>query len=167
MPPSLALFIWFLLLVLLLRFDPAKVPGTSWTLWVPVIWISIVASRLPSQWLGGQFGTDAQVLEEGNALDRTIWLTLLLLAIAILLSRSFDWGSFVALNLSLTAYLTFALISVIWSDFAFVAFKRWFRDLGSYLTILIVLSDPNPLEALRTVLRRVCYLLIPLSIILI
>jgi hypothetical protein len=83
MPPSLALFIWFLLLVLLLRFDPAKVPGTSWTLWVPVIWISIVASRLPSQWLGGQFGTDAQVLEEGNALDRTIWLALLVLAVAI------------------------------------------------------------------------------------
>jgi len=167
MPPSLALFIWFVLLALLLRYDPAKVPGTSWALWLPVIWISIVASRLPSQWLGGQLGTVAGTLEEGNAIDRTIWLILLVLAIAVLISRSFNWADFVARNLALTAYISFALMSVIWSDFAFVAFKRWFRDLGSYFMILIVLSDPDPVEAVRTFLRRVCYLLIPLSVIVI
>ena len=33
--------------------------------------------------------------------------------------------------------------------------------------ILVVLSDPRPLEAVRTLLRRLCYLLIPLSILLI
>jgi O-antigen ligase len=61
----------------------------------------------------------------------------------------------------------FGLFSVLWSDFQFIAFKRWFRDLGNYLVILVVLSDPRPLEAVRTVLRRLCYLLIPLSILLI
>jgi O-antigen ligase len=112
-------------------------------------------------------GTVAEALEEGNTLDRTIWLGLILLSIAILLSRSFNWGDFVARNLALTAYLSFALMSILWSDFAFVAFKRWFRDLGGYFIILIVLSDPHPFSAVRTVLRRLCYLLIPLSIILI
>ena len=58
-------------------------------------------------------------------------------------------------------------MSVFWSDFPFVSFKRWFRDLGNYLVILVVLSDPHPLEAVRTLLRRLCYLLIPLSILLI
>jgi len=63
--------------------------------------------------------------------------------------------------------LVFALLSILWSDFPFVSFKRWFRDLGNYLVILVVVSDPNPLEAARTLLRRFCYLLIPLSILLI
>jgi O-antigen ligase len=35
------------------------------------------------------------------------------------------------------------------------------------MAIMVVLSDPRPAEAVRTVLRRVCYLLIPLSILLI
>ena len=141
--------------------------GTSLALWVPVIWMFIVGSRLPSQWLGGQMGQAAQALEEGNPLDRTISSALILLAIGILMSRSFKWGDFFARNLALMAFLSFALLSVLWSDFPFVAFKRWFRDLGNYLVILVALSDPRPLEAVRTVLRRLCYLLIPLSILLI
>ena len=64
-------------------------------------------------------------------------------------------------------FLLFALLSVLWSDFPLVALKRWFRDLGNYLVILVVLSDPRPLEAVRALLRRLCYLLIPLSILLV
>ncbi len=168
MPPSLALLAWFLLLLALLGFDPAKKPGTSLALWVPVTWMFIVASRLPSQWANYQLiGSSVQELQEGNPLDRTIWLLLIVLAIGVLLSRSFRWGEFFVRNLALMAFLSFALLSVAWSGFPLITFKRWFRDLGGYLVILIVLSDPQPLEAVRTVLRRLCYLLIPLSIVLI
>lgn len=167
MPSSLALTIWFILLVLLFRFDPAKNGKESWALWVPVIWIFFVASRLPSQWLGMQISSAVSAAEEGNSLDRIVWLALILLAVGILLSRSFRWSEFVAHNVGLVAYLSFALLSILWSDFAFVALKRWFRDLGGYFVVLVVLSDSRPWEAIRVVLRRVCYLLIPLSIILI
>lgn len=166
MPPTLALVVWLVLLVALLFFDPAKDPHVSVALWVPVIWMFIVASRLPSQWFTGRLGLAAGSLEEGNPLDRTIFSILILISIAILVSRSFRWGKFFSQNLALTAFLLFALMSVLWSDFPFVAFKRWFRDLGSYLVILVILSDPRPLEAVRTVLRRLGYLLIPLSILL-
>jgi len=168
MPPSLALFLWLILLVALLRFDPARDRGTSAALWVPLMWIFIVGSRLPSQWLdSGQMGQSVQALEEGNPLDRTIFSVLILLAIVILRSRSFKWGDFFVRNLALTAFLSFALLSFVWSDFPLIALKRWFRDLGNYLMILVVLSDPRPLEAIRAVLRRLCYLLIPLSILLV
>jgi exopolysaccharide production protein ExoQ len=167
MPPLLALFLWFVLLMGLLCFDPAKEAGVSAALWVPVIWMFIIGSRLPSQWLGSHVGIAAQALEEGNPFDRTISLLLILLAIGILLSRSFNWLGFFARNLALIAFLFFAIASVVWSDFPFVAFKRWFRDLGNYLVILVALSDPRPLEAVRTVLRRLSYLLIPLSVVLI
>jgi len=167
MPSSIALLLWFVLLLLLLRFDPAKEPGTSLALWVPLIWIFIVGSRLPSQWLEGQLGTAAGAFEEGNPVDRAVFSILILLAIVILLSRSFNWGGFLTRNFFLVAFIIFALMSVLWSDFPFVAFKRWFRDLGNYLMVLVVLTDPHPIEALRTVLRRFCYLLIPLAIVLI
>ena len=167
MAPSLALLLWFVFLVALLYFDPAKVPGTSPALWVPVIWMFLIGTRLPSQWLGGQVGQAAQALEEGNPLDRTISSGLILLTIVILISRSFKWGEFLMRNKALVVFLSFALLSACWSDFPFVAFKRWIRDLGNYLVVLIPLFDSRPLEAVRTVLRRLCYLVIPLSIVLV
>jgi O-antigen ligase len=70
-------------------------------------------------------------------------------------------------NSALALWLAFSLLSVTWSDFPLAAFKKFFRDTGIYMAILVVLSDPRPVEAVRTVLRRVCYLLVPLSILLI
>ena len=173
MPPPLALLLWSIFLVWLLRFDlklsrsdSARAGKTSLILWVPVIWISIVGSRLPSQWLGMATGQAAQTLEEGNPLDSVIYSVLILLGVGILISRRFKWGDVANRNLALTVYLFFALTSVLWSDYSFIAAKRWVRDLGSYLMIFIVLSDPTPLEAVRTLLRRLCFLLIPLSIML-
>jgi exopolysaccharide production protein ExoQ len=167
MPPTLALVLWLILLGALLRSDPANDSKISLALWVPVVSMFIVGSRNPSQWLNGQVGMSSLALEEGSPLDRTISFALILLAIGILMSRSFKWGVFFARNLSLIAFVSFALVSVCWSDFPLVAFKRWFRDLGNYLVILVVLSDPRPLEAVRVVLRRLSYSLVPLSILLV
>jgi len=127
----------------------------------------ILATRLPSQWFGGQVSIQAQALEEGNSLDRTVFLILILLACQTLISRGFNWKGIFARNTVLCLFVVYTLCSVLWSDFAFIAFKRWFRDLGNYLVILVILSSPMPLEAIRTVLRRLCYLLLPLSIVLI
>lgn len=167
MTPTLALLLWIVILLALLCFDPAKDTKTSWTLWLPVIWMFIVGSRLPSQWLGGSAGQAAQALEEGDSLDRAVYFALIILAIGILTVRSFNWREFCSRNASLVAFIFFALMSVCWSDFSFVAFKRWFRDLGSYLVVLVALSDRRPLAAVSMVLRRVSYLMVPLSILLI
>ena len=168
MNPTLVLPLWLILFLALVRLDPAREPGVSFALWVPFIWMFVVASRLPSQWLGGgQIQVAAQALEEGNPLDRAFYFLLIGLSIWILASRSFKWADFFARNSALVTFISFALISVVWSDFPLVAFKRWFRDLGNYLVILVVLSDPRPLEAVRTVLRRLCFLLVSLSIVLI
>ena len=166
MSPALALFFWFMLLLGLLRFDPAREPGVSPALWVPVIWIFIVGSRLPSQWLGGELGRVAEDMEQGNALDRSIYSLLILLAFGILVSRSLEWGKLFTANVALTAFLSFALLSVLWSDFPLVATKRWFRDLGIYLAILVALFNRHPFEVVRTLLRRLFFLMIPLCILL-
>jgi hypothetical protein len=167
MSPTLALAIWFIFLLGLLVFDPAKDTKTSAALWVPVVWMFFLGSRPPAMWLGLSYGSAMQALEDGNPLDRTIFLILILAAMGILVSRSFQWYNFVAQNSALTFFLAFALLSIAWSDFPLATFKKWFRDAGVYMVVMVVLSDPHPYEAVRTVLRRVCYLVVPLSIILI
>jgi exopolysaccharide production protein ExoQ len=178
MPPTLALILWLVLLVSLFAFDPAKESKISAAVWVPIAWLFFLGSRSLTQWLSGVSGSDvmrigaagasvAQALEEGDPLNRTVELVLISLAVAILASRSFRWGNFFTRNRTLTVYLLFALVSVLWSDLPGAAFKKWFRDLGNYAMILVVLSDPHPLEALSAFFRRIGYLLIPLSVVLI
>jgi exopolysaccharide production protein ExoQ len=169
MPPSLALLLWFVLLVGLLWFDPAKDSKVSAAVWVPLTWMFFMGSRGPSEWLGGNIaqGGVAAALEEGNPINRTVSLALFLLSIAILVSRSFRWGNFFARNWALTAFLLYCLASVLWSDFPFPALKKWFRDLGDYSMILVVLSERLPLEAVCTLLRRLGYFLVSLSVVLI
>lgn len=168
MSPSLALLLWFVLLLCLFFFDPARERKNSATLWVPVIWLFFLGSRSPSMWLGlSDMSNSAQALEQGNPLDRTIFLFLTITAFAILVSRSFNWGNFIRQNSALAFYIAITLLSVVWSDFPLATFKKWFRDAGVYMAVLVVLSDRRPVEAVRTVLRRMSYLLVPLSVLLI
>ena len=165
MSPSLALVVWFLLLVALLRFESTLQPKPSPAMWLAVLWIFIVASRQPSQWLDGGRGIDAASLEEGNALDRTAYLFMTLGALVILVRRTFEWRRYFTSNPTLTLFMAYCLLSVAWSDFPFIAFKRWFRDLGPYLAILVALSDPRVADGGVALLRRVLFLAIPLSIV--
>jgi O-antigen ligase len=153
--------------VLLFRFDPAKNSKTSIALWIPTIALFILASRTPSQWLSGSVSITVQSVEDGDPLDRAVTLLLILAAFGILFARSFKWKDFLAKNLAFTTLLAFGLVSIIWSDFPLVAARRWLRDFGTISILLVVLSDPHPAEAIRTVLRRVCYLFIPLSVLLV
>src|ERR1700723_263582 len=168
MSPTLVLSTWLVLLVALFCFDPAREPKASAALWVPLIWLFFIASRTPSMWLQLSYASSLeQALEEGSPLDRTIFSALILLAFAILVSRSFQWRKFVSQNSALVLFLGFALLSVAWSDFPLATFKKWFRDAGLYLAVLVILTDRNRLEAVRTVLRRLYYLTVPLSIVLV
>ena len=103
-------------------------------------------------------GTAAQALEEGNPIDRSILFGLILLSMIILILRAFNWGGFTSRNLPLISLLLFALVSVVWSEFPLVAFKRWFRDLGSYLVLMVVLSDPHPTEAVKILLQHLFFI---------
>ncbi len=167
MPPTLALCLWFAVLVALFYYDPARDQKSSLALWVPLIWMIIQASRLPSQWLDmGASGMSMQAMEEGNPLDRAILFGLTLLALGILVRRSFNFSRFVTKNPALICFLLFALLSICWSDFPFITFKRWIRDLGDYLGAVVVLTDRSPVDGIRVVLRRLAYVLVSLSIVL-
>jgi exopolysaccharide production protein ExoQ len=168
MPPLVALLAWFVLLVALFRYDPGRDKKESWALWIPLTWMFFIASRDPSQWLaGGVAEAQAYDLQQGNPIDRLIFSALILLAVIVLSMRSFQWGKFLARNVTLLLFLVYCLSSALWSDFPSVTIKHWVRDLANYLMVLVILTDPRPVDAVRTVLRRLSFLIIPLSVVLI
>src|SRR5436309_1932730 len=112
MPPYLALLLWLILLVALFVFDPAKTRRVSRGLWVPVIWMTLIGSRSPSQWLGV---TSTTALEEGNPLDHVVYLTLTSLALGILMARGLNWRDTFTQNSALLFFALFALLSIAWS----------------------------------------------------
>jgi O-antigen ligase len=55
------------------------------------------------------------------------------------------------------------LFSVLWANSPTVSFKRWFKEFGNILIVLVILTEVNPLEAVRAVFVRCGMVLIPLS----
>ena len=71
---------------------------------------------------------------------------------------------FLTANLPILIYFFFCLVSVCWSDFPDVSFKRWIKATGDLLMILIVLTDKQPVAALRRLFSRLGFILVPLSL---
>jgi exopolysaccharide production protein ExoQ len=166
-PPAIALVVYLIVPFFLIRLDSKTDPAPSRSLWIPLIWMFIMASRLPSQWIGRTDASMATAVMDGSPLDRGIFLVLMALAIGALAGARLEWAALVARNSALASFLLIALLSVIWSDYPFVTFKRWFRDVGMYLMILVVLAHPRPLDHISTFIRRLSYFVVFLSIVLI
>jgi O-antigen ligase len=163
MPPGIALLAYSILLVVFVWIDSQKDPKSSLALWIPILWLFFMGSRLPSQWLGTGPMQVADAFAEGSPLDRLYFLVVMALAATALAFRQIHWSGLVARNAGVALFLVFALVSVVWSDFPYITFKRWVRDVGSYLIIVLVLSQSSPLDAIATVIRRTSYLLVFLS----
>ena len=168
MPAVLAKAIfWGFALWLIFR-ERGENPKLSWALWIPTLGAVILGSRPVSAW----FGADTQAQSgddylEGSPFDRMIYLGLVAAAFVILMGRHLDWRAIFRRNKWLFVFCGYLGISCVWSDFPFVSFKRWIKDTGNVLMVLIVLSDRYPQAAMRAVLARCLFVLIPMSVMLI
>src|SRR6266513_2560079 len=161
MPPSVALIVYAVLILTLFLLNRDRGSRVSPGLWIPVAWLSIGASRSVAQWLGG---IDPDVsLEtayiEGNPLDALIFATLIVAGLVVLIARRRRVGAFLRVNGPLLVFLLYCVLSVLWSDYPGVAFKRWTKALGDTVMILIVLTDPEPTAAAKRLFARVGFLL--------
>src|SRR2546427_1235891 len=148
--------------------DRDRKSRVSPALWIPVVWLSISASRMVSQWLGGVGAlASADALEEGSPLDALIFAGLLAAGLVVLLARGERAGTFLRANGPLLVFFFYCAVSLLWSDYPFVAFKRWTKAVGDLVMVLVVLTDPEPTAALKRFIARSGFLLVPLSILLI
>jgi O-antigen ligase len=137
-------------------------PRTSGGLWVATIWVVIIASKPLSYWFSGS-GSDDSYLD-GSPIDRNVYIVLMILGLSTLMRRSVDWRVVFAENCWLWLFYFYLAISAIWSDYTGLALKRWFKEVGNVIMILIIVTEANPNEAVRRVFVRSAYVLVPLSV---
>jgi len=166
MPPNVALTICLLLISALLIIESRQKVEVSHGLWIPLLWVTIVASRTLSLWLnpGEMYADGGGDYESGNPVDRIFFSALIGASLVVLARRKLSWGAIARENFWLMALILLAGASVLWSDFPGVSFKRWIRSFGLVLTVLIVLTEKDSLQALKRLFRRCIYVLIPLSV---
>jgi O-antigen ligase len=166
MQSLIALIIFSLFIIGLLIIDCRMTSNVSKALWVPLIWLAILASRPIGGWLSS-VGTQALNQEDGSPVDSIILLALISGAIVILFKRKLCWKEWLRTNTWLCLLFLYFGISIFWSDFPLISFKRWIRAVGSLTMILVVLSEDSPIISVKTLIRRCVYILIPASILLI
>jgi O-antigen ligase len=164
MPQQVAFCITIALIVWLLAQERMLRRGCSVSLWIPVLWLCIIGSRPVSSWFGLE-PTNAYL--DGSPLDRFVFLALILAAFVVLHRRKINWMRVVAENKWLFLLLFYLGVSTIWADDSFVSFKRWIKEIGNIAVILIVLSDDDPVSAMKSVLLRCSVFLIPASVLLV
>jgi exopolysaccharide production protein ExoQ len=93
-----------------------------------------------------------------------VFTGLLLFGLIVLLHRQKQVTRNLLDSLPILLFFGYCLVSLIWSDYPGVAFKRWNKAIGDWVMILIVWTDTQPIVALKRLLATITYTLIPLSI---
>lgn len=164
MPPKIALLICILFILVMFIADRKRQRNSSLALWVPWLWMLIIGSRFVSQWLNltpPMESPDAYL--EGSPVDRIVFLAFIIAGLFILFRRKISWSQILERNAWILFFFLYGGISILWSDFEFVSFKRWIKAIGDLVMVLIVLSEPDPIGAVKILIRRSAFLLVPLS----
>jgi exopolysaccharide production protein ExoQ len=166
LPPAIASCLTIAFIIFLFRRDIRERPDVSGALWLPLLWLVTGCSRSISWWLN-TFGlpvSGAASVEEGSPLDASFYFVLIAAGFYVLNKRQVRLSEIVRNNGWLIAFLLYCFISIAWSDFPFVALKRWIKILGHPIMALIVLTEPDPEESVKRLMKRCAYVVVPLSI---
>lgn len=165
MPPQLALILTLGFIFFLFRRDRREQPNVTSALWIPIWWTLITCSREVNEWLE-LFGLPGGggSLEEGTPVNRLFYLAMIAAGFNVLRKRWVRVSELARNNAWLTVFLVYAFLSVFWSDFTFVSLKRWIKVLGHPIMALIILTEPDPQEAVVRLIKRCGYVLLPVSV---
>jgi exopolysaccharide production protein ExoQ len=165
MPPQLASFLTWAFVIFLFRRDIREKPNVTGALWIPLIWFLIMTTRAVTEWLSlFGFSMGGISLEEGSPLDASVYYSLIAAGLYVLNKRQVRLAEVVQNNRWLFVFLLYCFVAIVWSDFPFVAFKRWTKVMGHPIMVLILFTEPDPKEALTRLMKRCAYVVVPVSV---
>lgn len=167
MPSTLAALVFTVGIAAFFYFDREQA-RVSKALWIPTIWLFFCSSRSLAQWLqmgvADQAANAASDYLEGNPIDRNFLLLLQAIALVVLISRKQKVSAILRRNWAIGLFFSYAALSMVWSDYPFVTLKHWIKGVGDLMMILIVLTEPDVLEAVKRLVTRLGFVLVPLSL---
>ncbi|HZT74705.1 MAG TPA: O-antigen ligase family protein [Terriglobales bacterium] len=165
MSPSLALTVWAAGVLGLFYLDRERGATPSKALWLPTLWLLINGSRPVTMWLGMQPAVSMQQqIMDGTPADAAVFGVLLALGLVVVWRRRRLAGAVLRQAWPVLIYFGYCLASVLWSNIADVAAKRWVKSLGDLAMVLVVATEPDLALALRRLFSRTAILLLPASI---
>jgi O-antigen ligase len=160
MPPQLAALICVFFIIYLFWKERGQIDMPSKALWIPLLWMFFTGSRYVAGWMNLS-GTTS---DEGNPVNAVSFFLLIAGGIFVLFRRQIDLETLLSQNKAIWLYFLYCGISIVWSDYSFISFKRFIKELGNPIMVLVILSEKNPYQALGVILRRLSFLWLPLSV---
>src|ERR1035438_9421452 len=128
MPPDLALLIGAGFVYYAFRSARKRGAISPTGLFWPTLWYLVVASRMIGLWFqawGIPLPGGSGDATSGSIVDALFFLFLTIIGLVILWRRHFDWGSALRFNPWIVALLAFMALSILWSGYPLVSFKRY------------------------------------------
>jgi O-antigen ligase len=164
-PPQIATVIFIVGILGLFILDRDQKSRTSKALWIPTFWLLLAGSRPVSLWFGGGTASSAETYNvEANPMNVAVFAVLLVAGLCVLFHRAQKVGAVLQANWPILLFFFYCALSAVWSDFAGAAIRKWVRSTGDLVMVLIVLTDPEPLAALKRLFARAAFVLMPLSV---
>jgi exopolysaccharide production protein ExoQ len=132
-------------------------------LWVPLIWLFFASTRQLSTWMAWDRPTATNADLGGSPVERLLMTSLIVLGLYVLHLRWSKAKKILANNKWIVLLFVYMALSIIWSNFPGITARRWIRSAGNLEMVLVVLTERNPLEAVRVLLRRLYLFITPLS----
>jgi exopolysaccharide production protein ExoQ len=132
-------------------------------LWIPYIWLFFTSTRSLSGWIAG--GGSSYADAGGSPYDRFLMTFLMVVGLVVLGSRSRESTRLLTRNKWVVVLFALILLSIIWSNFPDVSVRRGIRSTGTFIMVLMVLTESFPEETVRILLKRLYFVHIPASII--
>jgi O-antigen ligase len=117
-----------------------------------------------SQWLELGPVKSSNAYLDGSPVDRLILSGLLVAGLIVLFRRGARVGALLRANGPLVVFFVYCALSVLWSDYPLVAFKRWTKAVGNLVMVLVILTEPDPSAAVKRLFARSGFLLLSLSV---
>ncbi len=167
MNSTIAFFLFLTFVIALLVLDAKHSKTQPFANLIPMLWLLYCASRPINSWFITNHDVANFVIAEGSLWDRNFLTALIIIGLVLLLRRQIDWHKLIAENRWLILLFLYMLVSILWSDHQYVSSKRWIKAFGSIVMALVVVTGPSPIKDFESILRRMAYILIPFSVLLV
>jgi len=92
-----------------------------------------------------------------NLTNQIIFSSIFILASIAAIPKFNNIVSFIINEKAISIFLLWALITILWSDFPFVSFKRWFQIFTSYFIVIVYLVHHPSTKNLLSIIKPIIY----------